>query len=179
MIWMFYLKVNSQPKGHKMVGARWMLLGQSGNINPYEEKSLNPTLCCPWVEGVVQYLRGLLVLLALESNETEEDHSKKQNDCFTPARQETHCKLKRRGYEEHLQLSICPVLLLCLSLHHLPPRLSCALHLPVLPLYLSPLPYVHSHTQENNNLFPSPQCGSVLACQQSTLTYLAATGADW
>lgn len=113
-------------------------LGQSRNINPYEEKSLNPTLCCSWVKGIVQYLRGLSVLLALENNETEEDYSKKQNDCFTPARQETRCKLMRRGYEEHLQLNICPVLLLCLSLHHLPPRLSFALHLPVLPLYLSP-----------------------------------------
>lgn len=149
-------------------------------MNPYEEKSLNPTLCCSRVKGIVQYLRGLSVQLALENNETEEDYSKKQNDCFTPARRETRCKLKRRGYEEHLQLNICPVLLLCLSLHHLPPRLSSALHLPVLPLYLSPcLMCTATHTHKKNNLFPSPQCGSVLACQQSTLTYLAATGADW
>lgn len=177
MIWMFYLKGNSQPKRSQDGGCRLNAFkGQNGNINPHEEKSLNPTLCCPWGKGIVQYLRGLSVLLALQNDETEEDYSKKQNDCFTPARQETLCKLKRRGYEEHLQLNICPVLLLCLSFHHLPPRLSsspCAS-----PLSL-PLPYAHSHTQENNNLFPSPQCGSVLACQQSTLTYLAATGADW
>lgn len=79
MIWVFYLKGNSQPKGHMMVGA--------------------------WVKAIVQYLRGLSVRLALENNETEEDCSKKQNGCFTPAWQEMRCELKRRSmslYEEHL-----------------------------------------------------------------------------
>lgn len=136
---------------------------EGGNINPGPgEKSLNPTLKSTGSPISIVFC------------------------CFTTAWLVEQRKVKRRCYEEHFQLNVCPVLPtpLPLSLH--------CCHLPTVPFFISlyflPIsppcfPYVHSHTKIIYSFLPlrssPPQCGCVLACLQSTLTYLAATGAHW
>lgn len=67
--------------------------------------------------------------------------------------------MKRHSYEEHFQLNVCPVLFI-----PLPPSVSSPpsfthsafLHLPLLPPYLSPPPFLMCTATQKNNLFQPP-----------------------